>query len=233
MRRSVRRAATLAWVAALLAGFGATACTSSPTAPVRPIRSLSGSPAPSSRGVGGAGDAEPAACRPVPTGDQPDLLTLRDVWHSDNGGRATTVTDLRPCAGASFDATDFVCRLPFPWLSTANTASQLSALGADQVRVSRLVGPTGVDVTETLVTFGVAARAGTDALKRQAAACGGTTTERGSGEVIEGGAGEMTWAVRVSASSALAMTFEGTSLTHHEQETLLRRAAAKTASARS
>jgi hypothetical protein len=165
----------------------------------------------------------------VPTGEQTDLLTLRDNWHSDNGGRATTVTDLRPCEGASFDAADFVCRLPFPWLSAANAASQLAALGADQVFVSRLVGPTGVAVTETLVTFGAAARRGTDELRRQAVDCGGTTTERGSAEVIEGGAGDMSWAVRVSASLALAMTYEGTPLTRRAQESLLRRAAAKAA----
>jgi predicted short-subunit dehydrogenase-like oxidoreductase (DUF2520 family) len=118
-------------------------------------------------------------------------------------------------------------------LSTTNAANQLAALGADQVLVSRLVGPTGVDVTETLVTFGVAARAGIDELRRQAVDCGGTTTERGDAEVIEGGAGEMSWAVQVTASLALGLTYEGRPLTQHALESLLRRAAAKAAGTRS
>ena len=116
----------------------------------------------------------------------------------DNGGTAATVVNLSQCARSTFSATNFVfvCRLPFPWLSAADAAGQLAALGAEQVRVSRLVGPQGRTVTETVVRFAAGARPGAAELIRQAVDCGGTLAGSGPEATTWSRHGGTTLAVR-------------------------------------
>lgn len=160
-------AATRNGLAGLCIGVGLAACTTSASPPdlTRPSPSLT--------------LASPARCRPTPVGARADLLSLKDVWGSDNGGHATTVLDLRGCTGDAFSSTSFVCRLPFPWLSAADAPSQLAAMGAVRAAESRLVSPEGADVTETVIEFAPGARPGLTALRQQAAECGGTSDRRG------------------------------------------------------
>jgi hypothetical protein len=113
-----------------------------------------------------------------------------------------------------FDPTDFVCRLPFPWLSAANASDQLAALGADQLLVAHLVGQTGAELTETVVTFGPRARPGASALAKQAAECGGDNS-----------------LVRVSPALAVGLSYSGPAWTSDERKSLLEAAVAKASTA--
>jgi len=161
--------------------------------------------------------------------DPHDLLTLTDVWGSDHGGTAATLVDLTRCGGAIFSATNVACRLSFPWLSAADSPRQLAALGADQVRVARLVGPAGREVTETVVSFPIAAWPGPAELGRQALDCGGTPVRSATGTTAWSTQGRTTLAVRTDPSRAVAVEYADAGLSRHQQEQLVDRAVVKAA----
>lgn len=218
----LRKWLAVAFLVACLSGVSA--CTASGESPAVPTSSSSSSLAPGPDGPAPVGGLEQAACRPTAISDPRGLLTLTEVWGSDNGARTATRLDLSRCHGVAFSAAAFVCRLPFPWLSAADAAGQLAAIGAEQVRVSRLVAPGGPEVTETVVTFTTGARPGAAALRRQALECGATLARRGADTTAWYHRGGTTLAVRTSGTLAVAVEYVGTGLSRHRQEVLLERA---------
>lgn len=151
------------------------------------------------------------ACEEVPVVEHRHLLSLRDVWGSDNGGIATTELDLTECSAEPFaaDGAGFVCRLPFPWLTGAELAARLHGLGALAERKARLVSPTGDEVTETVVAFPDPSAAGSQALTDQARDCGGGEVRVGQAPVRWSSDNDSSLAVATVGSSTVAVQFAG------------------------
>lgn len=213
---------------ALLLIASATACTSTPGRAAEPAETTRASGSASVPDVGSVDGSDLTRCRAVATGNRADVLDLSDVWASDNGGHATSVLDLRACAGAAGTAANFVCRLDFPWLTAADTATGLAALEAERVTFARLVSPSGAELSETLVEFAPGTTLGIAALRRQAVACGGRSDRRGYELALWSAAdGEPTWALRTSGSIAVAVTYTGSGLSRRQQQTVMDRAWAK------
>jgi len=211
----------------VLAGVAVAACTSTPGRATT-TRTSARTSVPNAGTVGGP---DLTHCQAVAAANRPDgaeVLGLRDVWGSDNGGHATTVLDLRTCSDTARNTASFLCRLEFPWLTAADTATGLAALQAQRVTVARLVSPNGAEVTETLVEFAPDARRGMAALRSQAVACGGRPDGRGNQLAMWSAAdGQPTWVVRTSGPIALAVTYTDSGLSRRQQQTVMDRAWAK------